>query len=54
MSGPLTQGELIGGRYEIQRFVGEGGMQFVYAAQDQLTGRLVACKRRGESVALAG
>lgn len=44
MSGPLNPGDLIGGRYEIQKYIDEGGMQFVYAAHDQLTGRLVALK----------
>ena len=44
MSGPLTVGDVIGGRYEIKNYINEGGMQFVYAAQDQLAGRLVALK----------
>ena len=44
MSGPLVPGDLIGDRYEIHRYLGEGGMQFVYVAQDQLTDRLVALK----------
>lgn len=35
---------VIGGRYVIQRYLGEGGMQFVYVAKDQLTDRLVALK----------
>lgn len=44
MSGPLAPGDLIGGRYEIERYVAEGGMQFVYAARDAVAGRLVALK----------
>lgn len=44
MSGPLKAGDLIGGRYEIQRYVAEGGMQFVYAANDTVINRLVALK----------
>lgn len=44
MSGPLVPGDVIGGRYEIEEYIDEGGMQFVYKAQDQLAGRLVALK----------
>lgn len=44
MSGPLAIGDLIGGRYEIQRYIDEGGMQFVYAAIDRLANRIVALK----------
>lgn len=44
MSGPLNPGDVIGGRYEILGFIGEGGMQFVYAATDRLTARRVALK----------
>lgn len=44
MSGPHTAGELIGDRYEIRSDVGEGGMQFVYAAHDRLIDRMVALK----------
>ena len=44
MSGPLNTGDVIGGRYEISRYIDAGGMQFVYAARDRLTGRLVALK----------
>ncbi|MHB0984332.1 MAG: protein kinase domain-containing protein [Sulfuricella sp.] len=44
MSGPLVPGDVIGGRYEIHRYLDEGGMQFVYVASDQLTDRLVALK----------
>lgn len=44
MSGSLTPNEVIGGRYEVQHYLAEGGMQFVYVARDQLTERLVALK----------
>jgi serine/threonine-protein kinase len=44
MSGPHKPGDLIGDRYEIRADVGEGGMQFVYAAFDSLIGRMVALK----------
>ncbi|MBP6782906.1 MAG: protein kinase [Verrucomicrobiales bacterium] len=44
MSGPLTVGFVVGGRYEIKRYVDAGGMQFVYAANDSITDRLVALK----------
>lgn len=39
-----TVGELIDNRYEILRFVGEGGMQQVYCASDSVLGREVALK----------
>lgn len=44
MSGPLTSGNLVGGRYVIDRYMAEGGMQYVYLATDKLTGRNVALK----------
>ncbi|MBS1196497.1 MAG: protein kinase [Proteobacteria bacterium] len=44
MSGPLKPSDIIGDRYEILRYVGEGGMQFVYQAKDILTDRHVALK----------
>lgn len=44
MSGPLKPGDLIGGRYEIQHYLAEGGMQFVYAANDLVANRVVALK----------
>lgn len=44
MSGPLSVGDLIGDRYLVQGDVGEGGMQFVYAAYDQIADRVVALK----------
>ena len=45
MTGPLNVGDLIGGRYEIERYIDEGGMQFVYAATDKLANRVVALNR---------
>jgi serine/threonine-protein kinase len=44
MSGTLSAGDIIGGRYQIERYIDEGGMQFVYAAKDRLSGRVVALK----------
>lgn len=44
MSGPLSVGDLIGDRYVVKGDVGEGGMQFVYAAHDKHTDRVVALK----------
>lgn len=44
MSGHLIIGSVIGGRYRVDRQVGEGGMQYVYAALDQMSGRTVALK----------
>ena len=44
MTGPLNSGETIGGRYVVERYLDEGGMQFVYVAKDTVTGRVVALK----------
>lgn len=44
MSAPHSPGDVIDARYEIRADVGEGGMQFVYAAHDRLIGRMVALK----------
>lgn len=44
MSGPLLPGDVVGDRYQIERYVDAGGMQFVYAARDHLTDRIVALK----------
>lgn len=44
MTGPLNSGAVVGGRYEIIRYIDEGGMQFVYSAFDRLTERHVALK----------
>jgi hypothetical protein len=39
-----VEGQLIGGRYELQRLVGRGGAADVYRAQDSVLGRTVALK----------
>jgi len=44
MNGPHSVGDIIQGRYEIIGDVGEGGMQFVYAATDKILNRTVALK----------
>jgi serine/threonine protein kinase/tetratricopeptide (TPR) repeat protein len=41
----LSQGEVISGRFEIQRFLGEGGMGQVYEAKDIELGVVVALKK---------
>lgn len=40
----LAEGALVGGRYVLERVVGEGGMGVVWAARDAFTGRPVAIK----------
>jgi serine/threonine protein kinase len=40
----LQTGHIVDGRYEVLRFIGEGGMQYVYESRDQVIGRLVALK----------
>ena len=40
----IAKGQLINGRYEIQRLIGEGGMANVYLARDTILGRKVAVK----------
>lgn len=44
MTGPLIPGDVVGGRYRVESFVGQGGMQFVYAARDLVADRAVALK----------
>ena len=44
MNGPLSPGDIIGRRYRIEHYIDEGGMQFVYAAKDKLSSRIVALK----------
>ena len=46
MSAPssLGQGDVIAGRYVVERMIGKGGMGAVYAAKNQMSGRKVALK----------
>lgn len=44
MNGPHEAGEEISSRYKVVDFLGEGGMQFVYEAVDQVLDRHVALK----------
>lgn len=44
MKGPHEENELVGGRYAIQSYVGEGGMQYVYRAKDLVLNRDIALK----------
>ena len=47
----LRAAQLIGGRYEVSGWIGEGGMQEVYLAQDKLLGRDVALKTPKDNAA---
>ena len=40
----LAAGDLLGGRYRVERLLGRGGMSNVYLASDVLTGHLWAVK----------
>jgi len=51
MSGPLHEGMSIGGRYNVICNIGEGGMQYVYKAYDNILERVVALKTPKNSAA---
>lgn len=51
MSGPHKAGDIIG-RYQVLSYINEGGMQYVYAANDLLLGRVVALKTPKNTSAL--
>lgn len=44
MNGPHVKDDLIGGRYSIIKYIAEGGMQYVYLADDKMLQRTVALK----------
>lgn len=44
MSGPLSPDQIVGERYTVQKYLAEGGMQYVYVAKDSITDRIVALK----------
>jgi serine/threonine protein kinase len=44
VKGPQVVGDLVADRYEVIDFLGEGGMQFVYRAFDQVLDREIALK----------
>lgn len=51
MTGVLIEGDLVGGRYQVHSYLGKGGMQFVYHAEDKILGRRVALKTPQNSAA---
>ncbi|MFA5137959.1 MAG: protein kinase [Elusimicrobiota bacterium] len=50
LSEKKDEGRLIGGKYELRRVLGSGGMGVVYAAMDKALDRLVAVKRMREEI----
>lgn len=52
MKGPLEQGHLIANRYQIETWIGAGGMQNVYRARDRFFDRPVALKTPKEDAAI--
>ena len=44
MTGPLAADDVVGGRYRVLSYHAQGGMQYVYRAQDVVAGREVALK----------
>ena len=40
----LEQGQVLDERYEIDTLIGQGGMSYVYRANDRKMGRVVAIK----------
>ncbi|MBT43466.1 MAG: serine/threonine protein kinase [Idiomarina sp.] len=51
MNGPHDIDDVIGNRYRVNSFIGEGGMQYVYQAADLVLDRLVALKTPKEGSA---
>ena len=48
---PEPHGRLLGGRYELQARIDQGGLGIIYRARDRQTGRVVAIKRLSAPVA---
>ncbi|ASC05428.1 serine/threonine protein kinase [Acetobacter pasteurianus] len=44
MNGSLVTGQKIAGRYVVENYLAEGGMQYVYIAYDEVTGQKIALK----------